>query len=112
MSFVKWHCMIFSAYELMAMAGRDVSGSDAVRDFLMMMAVCHTVIPDRDEKNGKVIQYHAASPGMFPLWLEPRSEKHSAYEHFQRSTVAYPVYTSGTKLAPRICKKGSNLNVK
>ncbi|RXG68050.1 Phospholipid-transporting ATPase IA [Armadillidium vulgare] len=27
-----------------------------------MMAVCHTVIPDRDEKIGEVIQYHAASP--------------------------------------------------
>lgn len=43
-----------------------------------MMAVCHTVIPDRDEKIGEVIQYHAASPGKphvrpgLALRVEPR----------------------------------------
>ncbi|KAL7633000.1 UNVERIFIED_CONTAM: hypothetical protein RMT77_016710 [Armadillidium vulgare] len=51
-----------SAYELMGIVQSGIEGSNLVREFLTMMAVCHTVIPDRDEKIGEVIQYHAASP--------------------------------------------------
>ena len=36
------------------------------RQFLTMMAVCHTVIPDRDERSD-IITYHAASPGKILL---------------------------------------------
>lgn len=32
-----------------------------IREFMILLAVCHTVIPEKDE-NGE-IQYHAASPG-------------------------------------------------
>ncbi|MCL4131340.1 UNVERIFIED_CONTAM: hypothetical protein GTU68_055282, partial [Idotea baltica] len=51
-----------SAYELMGLVQSGIQGSTLIREFLTMMAVCHTVIPDRDEKKGEVIQYHAASP--------------------------------------------------
>jgi hypothetical protein len=32
-----------------------------IREFLILMSVCHTVIPEK--VYGKEIQYHAASPG-------------------------------------------------
>jgi len=33
-----------------------------IREFLTLLAVCHTVIPERD-KDADEIMYHAASPG-------------------------------------------------
>jgi hypothetical protein len=33
-----------------------------IREFLILMSVCHTVIPEK--AYGNQIQYHAASPGM------------------------------------------------
>lgn len=42
-------------------------GSDMARQLLTMLAVCHTVIPDRDESQPEAgIKYHAASPGKLP----------------------------------------------
>ncbi|XP_043233403.1 probable phospholipid-transporting ATPase IA isoform X3 [Amphibalanus amphitrite] len=40
----------------------DLKSPDAVQDFLMMMAVCHTVIPEEQERSTGTIVYHAASP--------------------------------------------------
>ena len=45
----------------MGIVQSKIPKSKLIREFLTMMAVCHTVIPDRDQ-NGSVIQYHAASP--------------------------------------------------
>ncbi|KAI1433937.1 hypothetical protein GGR50DRAFT_695569 [Xylaria sp. CBS 124048] len=36
--------------------------ADAIRHFLSLLATCHTVIPERDEKHGGKIKYQAASP--------------------------------------------------
>ena len=36
---------------------------DAIQEFLIMMAVCHTVIPEEQERSTGTIVYHAASPG-------------------------------------------------
>ncbi|XP_076039881.1 ATPase phospholipid transporting 8A1 isoform X2 [Oratosquilla oratoria] len=51
-----------SIQELMTMLDSDAPGATNTRQFLTMLAVCHTVIPDRDEKEGDRIIYHAASP--------------------------------------------------
>ena len=40
---------------------RDAQSND-VRDFLLCMAVCHTVIPEFDEKTGHLKSYNASSP--------------------------------------------------
>ncbi|XP_042883208.1 probable phospholipid-transporting ATPase IA isoform X4 [Penaeus japonicus] len=52
-----------SAQELISLVETGGPGSAIVRQFLTMLAVCHTVIPDRDDgkPNGGII-YHAASP--------------------------------------------------
>ncbi|XP_037069797.1 probable phospholipid-transporting ATPase IA isoform X3 [Pollicipes pollicipes] len=54
-----------SAEELdAALKDRDPSlqSGDVIQDFLLMVAVCHTVIPEEQERaSGKVV-YHAASP--------------------------------------------------
>ena len=34
-----------------------------IREFLTLLSVCHTVIPERDEASPDIIHYHAASPG-------------------------------------------------
>ncbi|KAI1167974.1 hypothetical protein F5B18DRAFT_341028 [Nemania serpens] len=36
--------------------------AETIRHFLALLATCHTVIPERDEKNGGKIKYQAASP--------------------------------------------------
>lgn len=36
--------------------------SEAIQHFLVLLSTCHTVIPERDEKNGGKIKYQAASP--------------------------------------------------
>ncbi|XP_047480073.1 probable phospholipid-transporting ATPase IA isoform X2 [Penaeus chinensis] len=52
-----------SAQDLISLVETGGPGSAIVRQFLMMLAVCHTVIPDRDDgkPDGGII-YHAASP--------------------------------------------------
>ena len=40
------------------------SNSPYIREFLTLLAVCHTVIPERDENNPGILNYHAASPGL------------------------------------------------
>jgi len=40
-----------------------------IRDFLTLLTVCHTVIPEKDETNPEILHYHAASPGLCPLFL-------------------------------------------
>lgn len=37
-----------------------------IREYLTLLSVCHTVIPERDENAPDVINYHAASPGAAP----------------------------------------------
>lgn len=49
----------------MALVESGVPGSAIARQFLTMLSVCHTVIPDRDDGKAQDIQYHAASPGLF-----------------------------------------------
>ncbi len=39
------------------------SNAPYIREFLTLLAVCHTVIPEKDETNPNVLHYHAASPG-------------------------------------------------
>lgn len=34
-----------------------------IREFLTLLAVCHTVVPERDPSNPDKIIYQAASPG-------------------------------------------------
>ena len=34
-----------------------------IREFLTLLAVCHTVVPERDETDPNAVHYHAASPG-------------------------------------------------
>ena len=41
-----------------------------VREFLTLLAVCHTVVPERDENYPGLINYHAASPGLL-LFYNP-----------------------------------------
>lgn len=41
------------------------SSSQSIRDFLTLLSVCHTVIPERD-KQDKII-YHASSPGSYRI---------------------------------------------
>ena len=56
----------FSGQELAVFAEQNNPQAAVARQFLTMLAVCHTVIPDRDESDGgggRII-YHAASPGM------------------------------------------------
>lgn len=65
----KWQwCLLLldSAQDLISLVETGGPGSAIVRQFLTMLAICHTVIPDRDDgkPNGGII-YHAASPGMF-----------------------------------------------
>nr|CAG4646034.1 EOG090X00X3 [Macrothrix elegans] len=38
------------------------SNAPYIREFLTLLAVCHTVIPERDETHPGVLHYHAASP--------------------------------------------------
>lgn len=40
--------------------------STQIREFLTLLAVCHTVIPERDKVPNEIV-YHAASPGNFGL---------------------------------------------
>ncbi|XP_071524066.1 probable phospholipid-transporting ATPase IA [Panulirus ornatus] len=52
-----------SGQELIMMMESGGAGAAVARQFLTMLAVCHTVIPDRDESRGDgSIIYHAASP--------------------------------------------------
>jgi len=39
------------------------SNAPYIREFLTLLAVCHTVIPEKDENIPGLINYHAASPG-------------------------------------------------
>ena len=41
------------------------SNSAFIREFLTLLAVCHTVIPECHDVDPSVIHYHAASPGPF-----------------------------------------------
>ena len=34
-----------------------------IREFMVALSVCHTVVPERDEDNPTVITYQASSPG-------------------------------------------------
>ena len=34
-----------------------------IRDFLTLLAVCHTVVPEKDFENASSITYRASSPG-------------------------------------------------
>ena len=43
----------------------DASRAEILRDFLVLLAVCHTVVPQTDDEGYTV--YHASSPG----WLVP-----------------------------------------
>lgn len=53
-----------SVQDLVVLVESGGQGSDMARQFLTMLAVCHTVIPDRDESRpDSSIIYHAASPG-------------------------------------------------
>ncbi|XP_032799496.1 probable phospholipid-transporting ATPase IA isoform X1 [Daphnia magna] len=38
------------------------SNAPYIREFLTLLAVCHTVIPEKDETNPDILHYHAASP--------------------------------------------------
>nr|CAG4636771.1 EOG090X00X3 [Ceriodaphnia reticulata] len=38
------------------------SNAPYIREFLTLLAVCHTVIPEKDDTNPNVLHYHAASP--------------------------------------------------
>nr|CAG4639782.1 EOG090X00X3 [Daphnia pulex] len=38
------------------------SNAPYIREFLTLLAVCHTVIPEKDETNPEILHYHAASP--------------------------------------------------
>ena len=38
-----------------------------IDDFLSLMAVCHTVVPERDDENPDMICYQASSPGELVL---------------------------------------------
>jgi phospholipid-transporting ATPase len=40
------------------------SNAPYIREFLTLLAVCHTVIPEKDETNPEILHYHAASPGL------------------------------------------------
>jgi phospholipid-transporting ATPase len=37
------------------------SNAPYIREFLTLLAVCHTVIPEKDETNPEILHYHAAS---------------------------------------------------
>lgn len=41
------------------------AASPFIREFLTVLAVCHTVIPERDPKDPDLIVYQASSPGSF-----------------------------------------------
>ena len=41
---------------------RDLEESDCIEEFLTLLAVCHTVVPERDERNLAQINYQANSP--------------------------------------------------
>lgn len=61
----------YSVQELIMLVESGGPGSEMARQFLTMLAVCHTVIPDRDETQPESgIKYHAASPGKLPHELD------------------------------------------
>ena len=45
------------------------SNAPYIREFLTLLAVCHTVIPEKDETNPEILHYHAASPGLNRLTI-------------------------------------------
>lgn len=45
------------------------SNAPYIREFLTLLAVCHTVIPEKDENQPELLHYHAASPGLHSLSL-------------------------------------------
>ncbi|KAG7162172.1 Phospholipid-transporting ATPase IA-like [Homarus americanus] len=52
-----------SCQDLVTLVESGGAGASVARQFLTMLGVCHTVIPDRDESRGDgSIIYHAASP--------------------------------------------------
>ncbi|XP_069948303.1 probable phospholipid-transporting ATPase IA isoform X8 [Cherax quadricarinatus] len=52
-----------SCQDLVALVESGITGASVAKQFLTMLAVCHTVIPDRDDSHGDgTIIYHAASP--------------------------------------------------
>jgi len=44
--------------------------ASVIREFLTLLAVCHTVVPERDPSNPDKIVYQAASPGTTNLSLK------------------------------------------
>ena len=43
--------------------GHETAGF--IRDFLTLMGVCHTVVPEREPEDPNTIVYQASSPGNF-----------------------------------------------
>lgn len=41
------------------------SNAPYIREFLTLLAVCHTVIPEKDDNQPELLHYHAASPGLY-----------------------------------------------
>jgi phospholipid-transporting ATPase len=55
------------------------STAEYIRDACVLLAVCHTVIPEEDKENPSVITYQASSPDEAALVL---AAKHFGYEFY------------------------------
>ena len=53
---------VFNDPSLLQNINKNHATESELRDFLLMMAVCHTVVPERDPDNPSLITYQASSP--------------------------------------------------
>ncbi|XP_059479634.1 probable phospholipid-transporting ATPase IA isoform X2 [Neocloeon triangulifer] len=59
--FPEAHEQPHESHLIRTMLAADKPTGQRIREFLTLLAVCHTVIPERDKENGTIL-YHAASP--------------------------------------------------
>ncbi|KAL6529257.1 putative phospholipid-transporting ATPase 9 [Orobanche gracilis] len=81
--------------------------SDVIRDFFRLLAVCHTAIPDVDERNGKV-SYEAESPDEAAFVIAARE---LGFEFFKRTQTSVSVNEMDPFSGKRVERSYKLLNV-
>ena len=70
------------------------STAEYIRESCILLAVCHTVIPEEDKDNPSQIAYQASSPDEAALVL---AAKHFGYEFYSRTPKSVIIRAEGTE---------------
>ncbi|CAJ2651274.1 unnamed protein product [Trifolium pratense] len=81
----------FDDARLMRGAWRNEPNPDACKEFFRCLAICHTVLPEGDEKSPEMIKYQAASPDEAALVI---AAKHFGFFFYRRTPTTIYVRES------------------